>query len=781
MLTYSNRVDDKEKCILATKLKIMKNSENMEMFMIKFDLYNSIVDSNFSDVIFYSEVKISDVTKRNINLIYAANASGKSTFSTIIENGINKTPFIENRFTKKTSSMTIIKNSNNINKVYRYDREFASKSADLYKGELVISPKNANLIVKKREEIDNIETLLLEAYKKSDSYKLLKEYKETFSKTDLEKLSLKQLKVTHTKEIYKILSKKWSDDDGLDVLGIEELIDIATNDISFLNNCIDVNENTIKLIKANFPEIDGNDVEFYTVLLNYLIDYPSKVLDKNCLMCGKTNITNVILNERLEYIRGRINDYQNSLQNNKYFNQLTAFLNCDFKSKLFKDLQEELLGKRDEELVTVSINIGTKISALNFDSVYKRVYEFIIKKITSEKEIRKILNEINTLTNELEIIQKENVKTIDVEAKNRFTNNLKAMNFKYADKMKVSLNADSTITISCEDIDISNLYFEILSESEKSILSFALFLAVIKEYDKSIVIIDDPIDSHDQKNKWFILDKIHEYFGSNKAILIILTHDLDVSKALHTIDSSLNYTNYLLTKSAIKEVKGPSLYFNDMSKFIHSVVTDIGKKSVNDNEKYIIPIGFFLRYLCKNQAKHLKEIISSDPKTIKRCTIKQIGFTNVSNNFVHYEPNVDSSKLLDDLCQILNITRKATNTPSYICKVIASDLLIESIIIDIKLVNQYDEDITKVLLALLIRNIVEKKMKLANNLIDGKTLTKCAEQYKEFVSDSDSLYLFYNANKFMIDEFAHIESGVDALLTYDREYIEEKLKIIKMI
>ena len=749
--------------------------------MIKFDIYNSTTESRFTDVTFDSEVNTPNGMKRNINLIYATNASGKSTFASIVDNCINNTPFIQNKFTKNLSTMSITLNSSFISKAYRYDREFASKSADIYKGELVISPKNANLIVSKKEEIDKKEIELFEAYKASSSYQVLKNYKDSLSKTILAKLSLKQLKVTNSKEIYQTLSTKWSDDTECDSLTIDELIDIAVNDISFLNNCININDETIKLIKSNFPEIDGNDVEFYGILLSYITNHSNKIIDKDCLMCGKTKITNEILKERLEYINNKITDYQNNLQNNEYFKQLNNFMDADFKSKLFNDMKQEFLGKRNEELVKASVNIGNKIMALNLENVKLRVFEFIIKKIIKEKEIIKALAAIEVLISELTIINKENIKTIDVDAKNRFTSNLKAMQFKYADKMLVSLNSDNTITISCEDMDISSLYFEILSESEKSILSFALFLAIIKDFDKSLVIIDDPIDSHDQKNKWFILDKIHEYFIDNRAILIILTHDLDVSKALNIIDSSLNYTNYLLTKSELKEINGPSLYFNDISGFIHCLVKEIEKPAVTDNEKYIIPIGFFLRYLCRNQYKHLKEIISSDPRTITRKTVKQIGFKDVSDYFVHYEQNVDSSKLLDDLSSILKISRKSTSLPSYICSSIDSDQLIQNIIDDIPSINQYDVDITKVLLALLIRNIVEKKMKLRNPLITGDTLTECAKQYKSLVSDSDLLYQFYSANKFMIDEFAHIESGVEALLTYDREYVENQLEKIKVI
>lgn len=753
--------------------------------MIQFDLYNSIIDKHFKDVCFKTETVTSDGVKRNLNLIFATNASGKSTFSTIIESYFNKNEYIENRFTKSRSTMRVTVNDENFDKAYRYDRMFASKSTDFYKGELIVSPKNADVIVKKREEVDIKLKILLETYKTTKSYTILKQYSDLLKGTTVAKLAAKRFSAGSEKEIYQNLNIETPKENICDNLSIEELLDLITNDVSFLEICSNINEETIKLIKENFQDLDRDDASFYTEVLNYMTNHSNKILEKICLMCGKTVITKEILDERLEYINKQIYIYQSTISNNQFFNQLNQFLETSFSSKMFKDFQFILKSKQGEELIKTAVNIGNTISELKILELKKVGFDCVIKKVLMEADIMNQIDSLGNLFKELAKIQEENSEILNEDVKQKFTNNLIEMQFKYADTMQVQLKDDNTISITCNNIQIVDLYNEVLSESEKSILSFSLFLSIIKDYNKSIVIIDDPIDSHDQKNKWFILDKINEYFIDNKAMVIILTHDLDVSKSLNLIDSDLHYSNYILTKNEISNVFGPSLYFRDVSSFVHDVKNEIEKPTVTDNEKYLLPIGFLMRYLCKNQYKHLNEIdflgITIPANSITRKLTKQIGYEEVSSSFVHYKANVDSAILLDNLYIILKVTRKSTSKPSYICSSIDSDKLIENNIADIVPISQYQKDIVKILTALLIRNIIEKKMRIKAPSITGRTLGSYASQYAVLYGESDPLLKFYNSNKFMIDEFAHLESGVDALLTYDIDYIKNQLNILKLI
>ena len=74
-------------------------------------------------------------------MIYASNTSGKSSTANIIYSHFNNEEQLENKFDKVKSFVTILENSNNIKYAYKYDREFASKSTEFYKNELIVAPK----------------------------------------------------------------------------------------------------------------------------------------------------------------------------------------------------------------------------------------------------------------------------------------------------------------------------------------------------------------------------------------------------------------------------------------------------------------------------------------------------------------------------------------------------------------------------------------------------------------------------------------------------------------
>jgi hypothetical protein len=755
--------------------------------VLKFNIYNSVIDTQFKDVCFFSELTKSGVLTRNINLVYAANASGKSTFATIMENYFNSKALLVNKFTNKTSSVTILENPNGIDSVYRYDRLFATKSAEIYGNELIISPKNAQLIVIKKNEIDSQEQQLLIAYKNSDIYKQIRDFPEQLKGTNLQKFTLKKYNSSHASEIYNLLSNQDDVQEKCYGYSLNELIDFSLNNIDFLKICQGFNEETLKIVKESFPDIDHIDVHFLNEIYNYMKDFSDRVVDKLCLMCEKTIITNEILKSRLEKIKRKLDQFQKSLETNEYFKKLNEFIGATFVSNVFRDFQKHLYNKKNDELMSASLYIANELKGIDLEQVKKYSLDCVMSMILSDKDIAKNVSYIKELTKELAIIKKENKKILNNETKDKFIDNLKALQFKYCDLMNVELKDDGTIGIKFNELDINSMYNEVLSESEKSILSFSLFLAIIKDYKKSAIIIDDPIDSHDQKNKWFILDKIHEYFADKESLVIIFTHDLDVSKSLNMIDSQLSYTNYILTKKEITLVVGPSLFFQSISGFVFGVKDKIESAACVNNEKYILPIAILLRYICKDQYKLLNEVnnwhptVLLHPDTITRKKTKDIGFTDVSNKFVHYDLSIDSAKLVDDLFGILKILRKTTVTPRYICHGISTDDLIESNINDITPDEQYKKDIIKLLTAILIRNILEKKILSKISKTVETKLSEYVDNYLKIYGASDKLFMFYKSNKFMVDEFAHLESGVDALLTYEIEFIQDKLIELKSL
>ena len=127
---------------------------------------------------------------------------------------------------------------------------------------------------------------------------------------------------------------------------------------------------------------------------------------------------------------------------------------------------------------------------------------------------------------------------------------------------------------------------------------FHFFKAIINSNSENIIIIDDPIDSHDQKNKWFILNNIVELLINSKSTVIIFTHELMVSKMIKEISRDIETTNFVLNKTALNEITGPSLYFSNLYDYIYEVIKDLEISGI-DNEKYFLPLSFLMRYLSK--------------------------------------------------------------------------------------------------------------------------------------------------------------------------------------
>ncbi|WP_264229513.1 hypothetical protein [Acholeplasma laidlawii] len=757
--------------------------------MIKLNINNSVIDCELNNVVF-SNIKQNKDGKPvpNLNLIYASNTSGKSSTANIIYKHFNNEEQLENKFDGKKSSIKIIYDDNNISNAYKYDREFASKSTEFYKNELIIAPKNAKAVVDNRSSMDENRKEVVFNYKKNDVYSELKKIDSKLYKAEkIYSFSLSSLKEgDHWNNICNELVNVYQKSNMICYdFSILELIDFASDKTSFFNQCLKSDEEIKEMIYNDFPDIDSNDSDFYSKLVEYLSNKQDKLIDKLCLMCGKTILTKEIIQERINVLNLKIKEYSDSVISNKFLVEFEAFKNQKFHSDLFIGFQTSLRMASNSNLIFKLTEIGNKLSQINLNVIKKNAFDCIISKILEDHKISELITERVQLIEKSREIAKENKQVINTETVKKFNETLKHLQFKYFDKAKIELDSNQNIIkINFDNIEIGEMFREILSESEKSILSFSLFKAIIKTESDSMIIIDDPIDSHDQKNKWFILNNIIELLMNTTSTVIVFTHELMVSKMIKEINQNIEFTNFVLTKSDLTEITGPSLYFSELYNYIYEVIGQLERLGT-DNEKYFLPLAFLMRYLSKNQFKLIREIdfhCSSplDPNLIKRREVKEIGFNSLSDDFVHYK-NVDSNQLLNDIEKVLKLNRISTTKPSYFKTSIDTDILIEEIIRDIGTKEQYDKELSKIMTSLLIRNILEKKIRAFVSVPSGRTnMSKLVDIYRTTYGD-DNLISFYNKNKAMVNEFAHLESGIDALLTYDIEYIDDQLRVLKLI
>ena len=193
-------------------------------------------------------------------------------------------------------------------------------------------------------------------------------------------------------------------------------------------------------------------------------------------MCGRTVLTREIITKRIEELNIKIKEYTDSLISNKFLTEFEKFKNQKFHSGLFTRFQKSLIRANKSELVLVLSKIGRELNQININQLKTNAFNCIIGKVLEDNEIKSLLSSRITLLEESKVLAKLNQQVINQETINNFTENLKQLQFKYFDKAQIKLDpSQNSIRIIFDNFDIGEMFREVLSESEKSILSFSLF------------------------------------------------------------------------------------------------------------------------------------------------------------------------------------------------------------------------------------------------------------------------------------------------------------------
>lgn len=753
-----------------------------EIEVFKFTINNSVNHQEYKNVEFSKTTYEDGVEKECINLVYASNGLGKSTTAQIIQAQYDDSYEVINHFNKEEKSSIIIhEDEYNIKRAFKYDRGFAIDSVGLYKGKLIIAPDSAKEFAKIESSFETDYSRLLTAIKKTSLYKgnALVKYKDILKGSALEKFSLKTLSKTHTETIYNELVNVIDSKISCSNWTIEEYIEIGKLiDSIFIEKLNNVKNTIDEGIEVNFPELSSSDLNIYRFILDYL---KSGDLDnKKCFMCGKTLLSPELIKERIEAIQELLTKSSSGNNQSFFFESVKEFLGISFTVPELKEAQIILKTMNKNNFLEKTMQILELLEKYNIKEIQKNYQECILIRFLNQEGVRDIVTIIKESKKRFEELVKKNVSTMNEGVKTKFVENLSNLGFKYYSQMKVNIDAKTNgLIMEIQGVDIVDIYNDVLSESEKTILSLSLFLSISIWDSESIIIIDDPVDSHDEKTKWFIINQLFEYYKDSNVLIVIFTHDLSLSKTItNTKVIDVHQNCFVMQKNLIKKIEKPSLYFSN----IYDYVFDVQKEVKNDsnNAKYYLPLAFMMRYLSKNQKKLYKEFVHTTPYIgVLRKDVKKIGFNNISNYFVHYDNNVNSLQLLKDVNDFMINDYNDIVLPTYFCSSIPTDDLIREIIFEIGCVKEFQLEISKILYALLIRNTLEKKF-LSGAKRGPRSLSGVAEDYQR-VHGKDNLYNFYVRNKTLVNDFAHIESGTDVLLTYSYEEVDRKYNELIMI
>lgn len=757
------------------------------MYNISID--NKIIGVKYENVRF-SKTKLCDgVSKKCINVVYASNGVGKSSTAQIIQSKYDNDVKTLNLFNPNLiSSIDVNQDDYGIVNSFRYDRAFAIDSVSLYEGKLIIAPNTAKELGAISEATKQLKNGLVNSYKKTNIFKdkILIKYDTFLKGTKLEKFCLKSLNKNHADILYEQLKNILEENIECGELEVNELIEYGLIfDINLLKELEQFNDEISNEVSNEFPEINNKDYEFYRSLLNYMSNNED-LINKICLMCGKTVLDEEIVTTRIKIIKNIIDNYLNTKNGNKLLTLIDEFTKHSFTSKSLisaQKLARKITSKNISEMVVKILDIFAKF---DIESIRINYENCILKKIMKNNNIFSDVSLIKNNEVKVDNLSKKNKSKISDTVKNKFMTSLKNLGFKYCDNTTISIDdATNSLVLKIRNLSVEELYNNILSESEKTLLSLSLFLAISNGESNTMLLIDDPIDSHDEKTKWFITNQIIEFYKNSDVLLIIFTHDLSFSKTISRI-SDLPQKCLVMSSSEIVEVENPSLFFQNIYDYIFDVQNEI--KTLSQNAKYFIPLAFFMRYLSKFQKKLYSEFVmhslTSTPTIplvgMLRRDVKEIGFNLLSNLFVHYNGHFDSQDLLNKISSFMITEYNDSVLPPYFLTNASSEVLIYELICDIGIGTQYDKEIVTILYSLLIRNIIEKKFLGGSPRAGRISLRQIANNYKS-ANGEDDLYRFYILNKTLVDDFAHIEAGIDVLLTYDYTYVVGKYNEILLL
>lgn len=474
------------------------------------------------------------------NIIYGQNGSGKTTISRIFQY-ISKYVLDED----KVNTLENLKNADS-------EENLEIEILDYKEERININEPNSiknNIVVfnqdymKKKMQIEKFDTNKFKSSKitQETGEDLKNELKEIYLKLNgeykKESEQIKQLKIKLKDEALKTIDE-W-----------KKKVDIRKNSNEIFKEIIE------NIEKLNSVHIDNNDiVNGYKMYQNSKL---GQLEQKLKFLLEQLNVMDTTI-KQISIIKNKINNISTIIDNNE-----------EISNKL-NDLEEQLIKFKEEQINIIQYKLDS--DNLHRDCSSEKIYtsqniklediEKLLKEInvnfsqidakieTSSKQVGNLRNQYlneclqpyvakNIYESYKKIKQDEEelvVKDAKVkEAKKNYEDDLvkKQLLIKDVNRLLDDLGIhkykiDTNFHLMYKRKDVNDKFVNMLSEGERTSITFALFLAELKWLyeDIDIIVIDDPISSLDYMHIYNVMSKIKELFSmySDKQI-IILTHN----------------------------------------------------------------------------------------------------------------------------------------------------------------------------------------------------------------------------------------------------------------
>lgn len=276
-------------------------------------------------------------------------------------------------------------------------------------------------------------------------------------------------------------------------------------------------------------------------------------------------IKNKELSENLENLIDSIHKLVKFLEQRQGIKDFNNFKQLDLDTKI-KNINDILIITKDilENKKTQQNNLNQikqQLREIKIKQGKYETFEFQKAKYDLSMQQKKYADELEILTKKINENTKkiQQIQTLNRPDINTINNYLKVLNLS-----KYTLNADYQIVINANSIQNENRSIT-LSESEKTTIGFAYFLARLKLlYDKDtlknlVIVFDDPISSLDENRIYmtsYLVSKINKEIADeiiesedNKAQIFVLTHNYTfMTNIIRMLGKHAQY-NHLLRKN----------------------------------------------------------------------------------------------------------------------------------------------------------------------------------------------------------------------------------------
>lgn len=377
-----------------------------------------------------------------------------------------------------------------------------------------------------------------------------------------------------------------------------------------------------------------------TALENLKTDLIDKLKDKKNNLAIKINFDNKLysnLYKKYYYFKKFVFDLK-VLIDKLYINDVTQFipLNIDESHKLDKNVSGMKL-RIINNIIDNSDILVDQITSM------RNCFKFINFNITNILKIQqeKIVSNLKYInTKLLQYNFKYKLEEVDCKAKHLKNKSSLLLGLKL-----VPLNFEN-VKIKLDKKEVKS----VLSEGEKSILSWVIFLLDIDEKINSgnhVIIIDDPISSYDSFRRFTLMDDLLKCSSKvGKIEFLILSHESSFS---NVIKSSKNnkFKSFTIQNGLIYEIDIDNIIDSDYKNDLKYLCSNKEINSLNELMKFVI--------ISRNVMDYYKSIIESAGV---QFTIEEYeGMYEIASKIIHLQTNEVPLSFIDFISTILeNIT-----------------------------------------------------------------------------------------------------------------------------